>query len=397
MNPSILTVNSLDAIARLAYGSGSFEGINGGNGNMGAIKDENGNVRVVKFQSHWTERLFHSDTAEEKEASNLLRDQLIAIAGQYGVSNEVMNAIRQKLGIQENSNANNDNLLKRTTVAEVVRMIDGNVWDRALKDGEGKPLEMRKFSSKDTSMDFVEVKNNLQRSTCATGKMSDIAYSAEIEHEAMIQAEALLQNEGRDLPDSVKNVFRRVVAYTAFERGSCGDVLKATQKRLRFKVDVSEIKEDFKSIADVNFVRTLIAFGHIDKAKAFLTAKTGNPDAYKDLGYTQIEGGMKIGFNLCNHIKKQHFGISVPEAVLKSLNQRHLANGKKDTFFDDSIVLFNGLADPLGNCSFHTIGVIMGGLPMMPEFKNSDIDEATKMMNKELNDLAYNFRQNEIL
>ena len=50
--------STLQEIARMAYGSGLFEGTSGGKGRMGVLCDANGKARIIKFNTHVGERLF---------------------------------------------------------------------------------------------------------------------------------------------------------------------------------------------------------------------------------------------------------------------------------------------------------------------------------------------------
>ena len=67
--------DALAQIAKMAYGSGRNEGVAGGKGNIGLVDGQ-----VVKFNTHWTERL-KSTTDEMRASCDELRRKLGTIAG----------------------------------------------------------------------------------------------------------------------------------------------------------------------------------------------------------------------------------------------------------------------------------------------------------------------------
>ena len=121
----------LQEAARLAYGSGNGEGRNGGSGRMGVLVDNDGSLRMIKFNTHWTERLSGSKTQGMIDSSNVLREKLIEIAKSAGLEGEQLEEIRESLGLPARGNVNTtDELLNRSSVAQVVSLIGGDeVWN----------------------------------------------------------------------------------------------------------------------------------------------------------------------------------------------------------------------------------------------------------------------------
>ena len=142
---------ALNEIARMAYGS--REGVDGGRGNMG-LQDTSGNFRVIKFDTHWNTTC-NGDKKRKLEMASNLRHRMLEIAQNAGLNEEQIGEIREKLGLtRTGSETYATSLLKRTCVAEVVRMIDDEIWDNALgEDG----VDMADYSTHDRDTDFENV------------------------------------------------------------------------------------------------------------------------------------------------------------------------------------------------------------------------------------------------
>lgn len=368
MEPSIQAMKSLCAIARLAYGSGSTEGTKGGSGSMGAITDKNGEVRVFKFQTHWTDRFFHTATADEKKASNALRNQLIALSGQYGVSKKVMADIRKLLGMPESGDTvpRNDKLLSRSAVAKVVKLIDGNIWDKAfsnVEDSMGKPLSERRFSSKDMDTTFQTAVKAGERGISAD--IQDSVFAEKIKSTAMSRARELLKTvpEALAFPREVRNVFLRTVAFAASERA-----------RLHDK------KGDFAAIADHNLVRTMLAFGRVDDAKSYLVRKTGNPDAFGK-NYRIFADYLRMAMR---EYASSKCGMSMPEVALRVMNRFH---NKLDC---DNLKIMNAGTDPVVESKSYEL--LLASVTEVKELE-AQVDKKTVERNRVLNMLAFGTRE----
>ena len=134
--------DALAQIAKMAYGSGRNEGVAGGKGNIGIVDGQ-----VVKFNTHWTERL-KSTTGEMRASCDELRHKLGAIAGELLASpgeegsevavakREMLANIRRQLGLDpEGQQVVSTRLLDRKIVAAVVTQLaeasGRNVWNEA--------------------------------------------------------------------------------------------------------------------------------------------------------------------------------------------------------------------------------------------------------------------------
>ena len=150
-NCSFQTKGNLQEIARMAYGSGWFEGRSGGAGRMGIWQTDDGKCRVVKFNTKLSERLGGASMADDPrmlESSNRLRQELILIARSAGVDQEVMRQIRAKLGLKTDGETGAAKLLDRSDVADVVTLIGGDkIWDDALRGRDMKDYKSDAHSS----------------------------------------------------------------------------------------------------------------------------------------------------------------------------------------------------------------------------------------------------------
>lgn len=127
--------STLQEIARMAYGSGLFEGTSGGKGRMGVLCDANGKARIIKFNTHVGERLFGDSLSENSlmlESSNRLRTMIKSIADGAGLDAAILKEIYNKLGIDKEGTVVTTDLLSRKIVAKVVNLIGGDqVWQDA--------------------------------------------------------------------------------------------------------------------------------------------------------------------------------------------------------------------------------------------------------------------------
>ena len=146
---------ALDEIARMAYGSGSSEGVKGGRGFMGLVADsESGATRIVKYDTHALSR----STADKSDpaqlaAANALRRQLLDLADKAELSQAEMENVRLRLGLDPvGEEKAGTTLLTRKDVAKVVGMIDGTVWGH-LHD----TVDRQAYSTKDTETSFAAV------------------------------------------------------------------------------------------------------------------------------------------------------------------------------------------------------------------------------------------------
>lgn len=135
----ITAKSEMSTIARMAYGSGIFEGTSGGKGHIGMIVDLNGKGRVIKFNTHFSER-GKDATIDQIKSSNALRTKILAIA--KTLNPEVVADVRKKLGLAEGENPSADKpLLTRKIVASVLKMIDKNAMSDAMKGVDADKLK----------------------------------------------------------------------------------------------------------------------------------------------------------------------------------------------------------------------------------------------------------------
>ena len=139
-----INATALQSIARMAYGSGMLEGTSGGKGNIGALMDGAGNLRVIKFNTHSRERGGPA-TADQIDASNNLRTQLLAIADNRGIDGKKLTELKKLLGVGENNEIpEGAPLMTRKVAAKAVKLIDANVFREALKGVDLKQLSSDK-------------------------------------------------------------------------------------------------------------------------------------------------------------------------------------------------------------------------------------------------------------
>ena len=190
----------LQEAARVAYGSGGcFERRAGGKGRMGILTDGSGKTRIVKFNTHSSERSLHaSATREMLESSNRLRAMLLGIA--ESARDVDLGVIRFRLGLSSGGKETcTGKLLDRSDVAAVVRLIGGDqVWDEAL---EG--VDMAAYASQ-ADMRFNAVAKRLgNRNIVQQGKTFDVLTDRDIAdcrsnaHSKISTACRQLANEGK--------------------------------------------------------------------------------------------------------------------------------------------------------------------------------------------------------
>ena len=159
----------LNDIARLSYGSGLFEGRNGGRGRMGLVTA--GNVpRVIKFNTHYHDRgpLGDRQSAEMLESSNQLRELLCNLARRANLPEQTLNDIRHRLELDKNKPPKS--LLERKVVAKVVQRIGGNeVWEAI--EGE---RNLERFRTKDVATSFADMTGRGQSPNAASIRVNGL-------------------------------------------------------------------------------------------------------------------------------------------------------------------------------------------------------------------------------
>ena len=169
---------ALSQIAKLAYGSGSSERIAGGKGNIGLL-----NGRVVKFNTHWSER--GGKPSEDMRAScNELRARLSEIATAMlangdDASARALASVRRALGIDAKGNlVETRKLLDRTAVATVMNVLRDatgyDVW------GELRTGDVQSLSSKGINTTFARVAGDVHDSDAVLQHVREAV--AEIAH-----------------------------------------------------------------------------------------------------------------------------------------------------------------------------------------------------------------------
>ena len=123
----------LTEVARMSYGVGKG-GKKGGAGRIGLL-EENGSLRVIKYNTHRSERLWlfgtNPATQAMKDSSNALRKKLVSIARMADLSPAKILQVRNLLGLKGDAETS-DALLDRTAVAEVLEIIGGDsLWGDA--------------------------------------------------------------------------------------------------------------------------------------------------------------------------------------------------------------------------------------------------------------------------
>ena len=164
---------ALAQIAKLAYGSGSSERTSGGKGNIGLL-----NGRVVKFNTHWSER-GGKPSEEMRICCNELRTRLSQIATAMlsngdNASTRALASVRRALGMDADGNqVETRKLLDRTAVATVMNAIRDatgfDVW------GELRTGDTQSLSSKGIDTTFDRVAGDVRLSDAVLQHVRDAA------------------------------------------------------------------------------------------------------------------------------------------------------------------------------------------------------------------------------
>ncbi len=164
--------NALTEIAKMAYGSGTFEGKSGGKGNIGLL-----NGRVVKFNTHWSERHGSSTTDEMRKSCDDLREKLRNIISENltdvspleSEACKMREELYKKLGYDANGQKlepTRTPLLDRKVVASIVSRLENNgkfnIWSEVKKEED-----FRNLSSKGQNTTFDTVKESVLGATVA--------------------------------------------------------------------------------------------------------------------------------------------------------------------------------------------------------------------------------------
>ena len=164
---------ALSQIAKMAYGSGSSERTSGGKGNIGLL-----NGRVVKFNTHWSERLGKS-SEEMRTCCNDLRRRLSEIATAMlangnDASTRALAAVRRELGMDADGNqVATRKLLDRSAVATVMNVIrDATGFDAW---GELRAGDAQSLSSRGIDTTFVRVAGDVRLSDSVLQHVRDAA------------------------------------------------------------------------------------------------------------------------------------------------------------------------------------------------------------------------------
>lgn len=269
-------------IARMAYGSGFFEGTSGGVGQMGILRDEAGNMRVVKFNTHRSEQgnvATASDAA--KTACNELRTELLRIATEKGLDADRMNAIRRSLGLPEGEGEAPKSLLDRKVVARVVKMIDANVWDKALADDAGTgrfDIASLKSSSAEHGTQFSQVASGVSNRSIG---MQDLEFRKEFAEIVKMTKAGIFGNTSimNRIDPRAADAFERILDFAVEQR------LSVPRRRAvrdgALTVFEGGDKAELAAFVKTTFMRTLVAFDQTDLlnfyAKSILGDLSENP------------------------------------------------------------------------------------------------------------------------
>ena len=202
----------LQEAARLAYGSGNWEGRNGGWGRMGVLVNNDGALRMIKFNTHLTERLSGSKTQGMIDSSNVLREKLIEIAKSAGLEGEQLEEIRECLGLPARGNVNTtDELLNRSSVAQVVSLIGGDeVWNDIMpEDGNFDGF----VSDADTTFTRLENRQIVSKNAKDLGtltKMTANDFRSTLSDAVEVLLNSMSGEEVADLPQR-KDVLTQVI------------------------------------------------------------------------------------------------------------------------------------------------------------------------------------------
>ena len=215
--------DALAQIAKMAYGSGRNEGVAGGKGNIGIVDGQ-----IVKFNTHWTERL-KSTTDEMRASCDELRRKLGTIAGELlaspgeedsdvaAVKRETLANIRRQLGLDpEGQQVVSTRLLDRKIVAAVVTQLaeasGRNVWNEAENAAD-------ELSSRGVNTTFEAVSEPLLAARARADLKSveqSIPRAAMNDHQRQVFAEFLCSFGDKSIQEFFKSSID--VSYGAAER-----------------------------------------------------------------------------------------------------------------------------------------------------------------------------------
>lgn len=204
--------------ARLSYGANQSDPRKGGAGRMGALLRPDGTARIIKFNTHWTERWFGPSTSEVPgmiESANALRRILVDIAFSAGLSDAEIQTIRTRLGLA-GSSTSSDELLDRKAVASVVTMIGGErVWEDALRDPTDSTRQRnmaeyrsdKKAGFRDLMTRDIDVSHNVKSvvrlDRMTVGECKDLFNEARYLHlDSQLDLEGPAVRDGQDVPDA---------------------------------------------------------------------------------------------------------------------------------------------------------------------------------------------------
>lgn len=300
----------LNAIARYAYGSGFFgEGEGGGRGEMGLLRGSDGRMRVIKFNTHWGEG--GNVTQEQVNSSNLLRDQILALARSLGKSDEIVQRIRAELGLAPDNDNPPQTLLTRKVVARVVKMIDKDIWQNVRRTDDGTAeFNLAALKSRSGNMEFDSVRTErlgLEASD-AVSRYRRNTFMSKTVSDAIKGLENLTVY--RTMSPSVMKSFRFVVDETlklwqeweqpeAVERAL--GALDAPGRQMA--PEKRRIKQQLENMVRVNFARVLIISGNVAAAKAYVRAEAKTAGAWETFrplentckGYkNQLSGNLRL-------------------------------------------------------------------------------------------------------
>ncbi|MCQ2367549.1 MAG: hypothetical protein MJ109_00845 [Kiritimatiellae bacterium] len=246
---AISAKNQMNEIARMAYGSGIFEGTSGGKGNIGLITGADGQARAIKFNTHSYERGGVA-TEDQIKSSNALRAQLLTIA--ESLNSGVMADLRAKLGLKDGEDATScKTLLTRQVVASALKMIDKNAMSDAMKGVNASTLK----SLGGTKFEEARIRTDYGISSTTLTKCGMSA----ADFEESINAMASKYN----LTGAKKQVVGRITAsyMTALaEEGTTGRV----DRKTGIPLEGLPSKDEFKSqILKGNFAGTYFALQHV--------------------------------------------------------------------------------------------------------------------------------------
>lgn len=277
---------ALNAIARYAYGSGFFgEGEKGGRGNMGLLKGADGRLRVIKFNTHRGEG--GEVTRDQIKASNFLRDQLLTLARNFGKSEEVIQRIRQELGLDQDGNQPPQSLLTRTIVATVVKMIDQDIWQNIKRTDDGRgEFKLSTLKSRSGNMEFNSVKaEKLGLVTDDAVNRSRNTFMSKTVSDAIGKLKQLDIYTAMS-PTTAKS-FRFVIDETLklwqeskFSPEVEAQLATSEQPGQEMGSEKKKIKQQLENMVRVNFARMLIISGKADDARTYVLKNAAKGTAW---------------------------------------------------------------------------------------------------------------------